>query len=269
MSPVVFAGSVGRSWMATKKTEGKRHGLVQEKHRHHRRRLRRAGSRSGIPLRGLGGRGASAAARRDKATESRGRGRGIATCIPTRWSSSGRDDLDAVAIIDPAGRAPSSFRSPRSPPASTSSARSRSLSTRKQAAAMRDAAEAAAGRRWSATNSGTRRSAPTSGSLLREGYIGKFQLCTIELFLDRYVTQSRARSPGMRTRRKAADCWARSARTTSMVCATGLARSHRSTGRLAALRPDVARRGDQPGRQSRTDDTFSFMLSSRTAASRR
>ncbi len=43
-------------------------------------------------------------------------------------------------------------------------------------------------RRWSRTSSATRRSAHTSSSCCGEGYVGKFRLCTIELFLDRYVT---------------------------------------------------------------------------------
>ena len=101
----------------------------------------------------------------------------------------------------------------------------------------------------------TRRSARYIKQLLAEGYIGKFQLCTIELFLDRYVTRAAAAADvaGLQGGGRR-HCSARSARTTSMGCATGSAKSPPCTGQLATLRPDVLdrrRRSDRQGRNRR------------------
>jgi len=95
--------------------------------------------------------------------------------------------------------------------------------------------------------------------LVADGYVGKFQLCTIELFLDRYVTQE----PRPLT-------WnAYKAEGGGLLGALG---SHyidglrfwfgeiaSVTGWLAALRPDVV---DATGKivKAETDDTFSIMF---------
>jgi len=100
--------------------------------------------------------------------------------------------------------------------------------------------------------------------LVADGYIGKFQLCTIELFLDRYVTaQPRALT------------WnAYKADGGGLLGALG---SHyidglrfwfgeiaSVTGRLAALRPDVIDAATGKIVQAETDDTFSFTLTFRS-----
>jgi predicted dehydrogenase len=96
--------------------------------------------------------------------------------------------------------------------------------------------------------------------LLDDGYIGRFQLCTIELFLDRYVTAEPRSLTWM----------AYEAEGGGILGALG---SHyidglrawfgevaTVTGRLANLRPDV--RDEASGKivQAETDDTFSFTL---------
>ena len=96
--------------------------------------------------------------------------------------------------------------------------------------------------------------------LLNEGYIGRFQLCTIELFLDRYVT----REPRPFT-------WmARKSDGGGLLGALG---SHyidglrywfgdvaSVSGRLATLRPDLIDSATGKKVQAETDDTFSFTL---------
>jgi predicted dehydrogenase len=96
--------------------------------------------------------------------------------------------------------------------------------------------------------------------LIADGYIGKFQLCTIELFLDRYVTaQPRALT------------WnAYKAEGGGLLGALG---SHyidglrfwfgeiaSVTGWLAALRPDVVDAATGKIVKAETDDTFSFTM---------
>ena len=61
--------------------------------------------------------------------------------------------------------------------------------------------------------------------LLRGGYVGRFTMCTIELFLDRYVTAQPRALTWQARQAEAAAFSARSARTTSTGCATGSARS--------------------------------------------
>jgi len=95
--------------------------------------------------------------------------------------------------------------------------------------------------------------------LLADGYVGKFQLCTIELFLDRYVT----------AKPRPATWIARQADGGGLLGALG---SHyidglrdwfgeitSVTGRLDTLRPDLV---DSAGRPTRadSDDTFSFTV---------
>ena len=95
--------------------------------------------------------------------------------------------------------------------------------------------------------------------LLADGYIGKFQLCTIELFLDRYVT----------AQPRPATWIARQAEGGGLLGALG---SHyidglrdwfgeiaSVTGRLDTLRPDLADAAGKPSRAD-ADDTFSFTV---------
>src|SRR5439155_20869432 len=97
-------------------------------------------------------------------------------------------------------------------------------------------------------------------ALLDDGYIGRFQLCTIELFLDRYVT----REPRPLT-------WmARRSEGGGVLGALG---SHyidglrhwfgevaSVSGQLATLRPDLVDTVTGLTAQSETDDTFLFSL---------
>jgi predicted dehydrogenase len=96
--------------------------------------------------------------------------------------------------------------------------------------------------------------------LLDEGYIGKFQLCTIELFLDRYVSPQPRPFTWM----------ARKADGGGLLGALG---SHyidglrywfgevaSVSGRLATLRPDLVDVATGKKVEAETDDTFSFTL---------
>ena len=129
-----------------------------------------------------------------------------------------------------------------------------------QAAEMRDAA---ARRGLTAMVAHEFRFTPQRGyirQLLREGYIGRFTMCTIELFLDRYVTAE----PRPLT-------WqAFNAEGGGLLGALG---SHyidglrdwfgevtSVSGQLAALRPDVRDAATGKVVRAETDDTFSFTL---------
>jgi predicted dehydrogenase len=96
--------------------------------------------------------------------------------------------------------------------------------------------------------------------LLRDGYIGRFQLCTIELFLDRYVTRDLRPSTWM----------ARRADGGGILGALG---SHyidalrhwfgevaSASGRLLTLRPDLVDTTTGGVVKSETDDAFTFTL---------
>ncbi len=96
--------------------------------------------------------------------------------------------------------------------------------------------------------------------LLAEGYIGRFRMCTIELFLDRYVTKEP----------RALTWQARIADGGGLLGALG---SHyidglrdwfgevaTVNGRLRALRPDVMDAATGKLAQAETDDTFSMTL---------
>jgi predicted dehydrogenase len=96
--------------------------------------------------------------------------------------------------------------------------------------------------------------------LLDGGYVGKFQLCTIELFLDRYVTAQPRPFSWM----------ARKADGGGLLGALG---SHyidglrhwfgevaSASGRLATLRPDLVDSSTGKKVEAQTDDTFSFSL---------
>jgi predicted dehydrogenase len=130
----------------------------------------------------------------------------------------------------------------------------------KQAAEMRDAAERS-GR--TAMVGHEFRHTPQRAyikHLLDEGYIGRFQICTIELFLDRYVTREARPLTWM----------AYASEGGGLLGALG---SHyidgfrhwfgevsTVTGRLANLRPDLINPATKAIVQAETDDTFSFTL---------
>ena len=169
-----------------------------------------------------------------------------------------RDDLDAVAIITPPVAHHALAIAALGAGKHVLCEKPFALDAR-QATEMRDAA-AKSGR--TAMIAHEFRHTPQRAyikRLLAENYIGKFRLCTMELFLDRYVTKE----PRPLT-------WnAYNAEGGGLLGALG---SHyidglrywfgevaTATGWIAALRPDVA---DTAGRtaKSETDDTFSFTL---------
>jgi predicted dehydrogenase len=129
-----------------------------------------------------------------------------------------------------------------------------------QAAEMRDTA---ARRGLSAMVAHEFRFTPQRGyikDLLREGYLGRFTMCTIELFLDRYVTAEP----------RALTWMAFDAEGGGILGALG---SHyidglcdwfgevtSVSGQLTALRPDVRDAATGKVVRAETDDTFSFTL---------
>jgi predicted dehydrogenase len=170
-----------------------------------------------------------------------------------------RDDVDAVAIITPPGAHHALALAALGAGKHVLCEKPFALDA-KQATEMRDAA-AKSGR--TAMIAHEFRHTPQRAyikRLLAENYIGKFQLCTIELFLDRYVTKE--------PRPLTWNAW--NAEGGGLLGALG---SHyidglrfwfgevaTVTGRIAALRPDV--KDPATGRivQAETDDTFSFTL---------
>jgi predicted dehydrogenase len=173
-----------------------------------------------------------------------------------------RDDLDAVAIITPPSAHHSLSIAALEAGKHVLCEKPFALNV-KQAEAMRDAAEKS-GR--TAMVAHEFRHTPQRAyikQLLAENYIGKFQLCTLELFLDRYVTpQPRALT------------WnAYNAEGGGLLGALG---SHyidglrdwfgevaSVTGRITALRPEVADGATGRIVKAETDDTFSFTLTFR------
>ena len=135
---------------------------------------------------------------------------------------------------------------------------------------MRDAAEAS-GR--TAMVGHEFRHTPQRGyikELLDEGYIGKFQLCTIELFLDRYVTPQPR--PLTWQASKAAGGGLLGALGSHYI--DGLRHWFGDVasvvGQVEALRPDVIGCRDEPDRQSRNRRHLPVHArSSGTAESRR
>ena len=129
-----------------------------------------------------------------------------------------------------------------------------------EAAAMRDAAEAS-GR--TAMVGHEFRHTPQRAyikQLLGEGYVGKFQLCTIELFLDRYVTVQPRPLAWMAVESEGGgvlgalgshyiDALRHWFGDVASVC-----------GHLAVLRPDVMDTATNRIVKSETDDTFVFTL---------
>jgi predicted dehydrogenase len=130
----------------------------------------------------------------------------------------------------------------------------------KEAAQMRDAANASG---LTAMVGHEFRHAPQRAyikQLLNDGYIGRFELCTLELFLDRYVT----REPRERT-------WlASEAEGGGILGALGshyidalrnwLGEVTTVTGQLQGLRPEVKDPATGNVVRSETDDTFLFRL---------
>ena len=171
----------------------------------------------------------------------------------------GRSDIDAVGIVTPPGS--------HHELALAALAAGKHVMCEKPFAL--DAAQAEA-MRAAAASSGTTamighefRHAPQRGyikALLDDGYIGRFQLCTIELFLDRYVT----RDPRPLT-------WmAREAEGGGILGALG---SHyidglrhwfgdvaSASGRLLALRPHLTDSATGRIVKAETDDAFVFTL---------
>jgi predicted dehydrogenase len=170
-----------------------------------------------------------------------------------------RDDLAAIAITTPPG-------SHRELSIAALGAGKHVLCEKpfaldaREATAMRDAAEAS-GR--TAMVGHEFRHTPQRAyikQLLTEGYIGRFRICTIELFLDRYVT----REPRPLTW----NAW--KAEGGGLLGALG---SHyvdglrhwfgdvaSVSGRVAALRPDVTDAATNRIVKAETDDTFVFTL---------
>ena len=195
---------------------------------------------------------------RDKATKV-AQGLGIRDVHTDPMELIRRDDIKAVAIATPPG-------SHRELAIAALKAGKHVLCEKpfaidaREAAAMLDAAEAS-GR--TAMIGHEFRHTPQRAyikQLLDEGYIGKFQLCTIELFLDRYVTpQPRALT------------WnAHKAEGGGLLGALG---SHyidglrhwfgevaSVSGHLASLRPDVLDAATNRTVKAETDDTFLFTL---------
>ena len=130
----------------------------------------------------------------------------------------------------------------------------------REAAEMRDAAAA---RGLTGMVAHEFRSTPQRAyikQLLREGYIGRFTMCTTELFLDRYVS----------AQPRASTWQAHEAEGGGILGALG---SHYIDGlrdwfgevasvhcQLAALRPDVRDEASGKVEKAETDDTFSFTL---------
>ncbi len=170
-----------------------------------------------------------------------------------------RDDLDAVAIATPPGAhaalAVAALRSGKHVLCEKPFALDAN-----EAAAMHDAAGASG---KTAMVGHEFRHAPQRAyikELLADGYIGRFRLCTIELFLDRYVT----REPRPFT-------WmARESEGGGVLGALG---SHyidglrhwfgditAASGRLSTLRPDTVDPATGAPMRAEADDTFLFTL---------
>jgi len=184
---------------------------------------------------------------------------GIADAYTDPMEVIARDDLAAVSIITPPGAhhvlAIAALRAGKHVLCEKPFALDA-----KQAREMLDAAEKA---RRTAMIAHEFRHTPQRAyirQLLDEGYIGKFQLCTIELFLDRYVTREPRPFSWM----------ARKADGGGLLGALG---SHyidglrywfgevaSVSGKLAILRPDLVESATGRKLEAETDDTFSFTL---------
>jgi len=173
-----------------------------------------------------------------------------------------RDDIEAVAIITPPGAHNDLSIAALNAGKHVLCEKPFAIDVR-QAIAMRDAASKSA---LTAMVAHEFRHTPQRAyikELLSDGYIGKFQLCTIELFLDRYVTAAPRPLSWM----------ASNADGGGLLGALG---SHyidglrhwfgevaTVSGRLAALRPEVVDTATGRIVKAESDDTFLFTLAFR------
>jgi predicted dehydrogenase len=173
-----------------------------------------------------------------------------------------REDLDAVAITTPPGSHHALSIAALQAGKHVLCEKPFALDA-KQAAEMRDAAAKA---RRTAMIAHEFRHAPQRayiGQLLADGHIGTFRLCTIELFLDRYVTSEP----------RALTWMARAGEGGGILGALG---SHyidglrhwfgdvaTVSGRLDILRPDLVDTATGRKAIAETDDTFSFLVTFR------
>ena len=171
----------------------------------------------------------------------------------------GRPDIDAVGIVTPPGAHHDLTLAALAAGKHVMCEKPFALDTA-QAAAMRDAAERSG---KTAMIGHEFRHTPQRAyikALLDDGYIGRFQLCTIELFLDRYVTPQPRPSTWM----------AREAEGGGILGALG---SHyidglrhwfgdvrAATGKLLTLRPDLTDAATGQTIKAETDDAFVFTL---------
>ena len=184
---------------------------------------------------------------------------GIANVYTNPMELIGRDDLAAVSIITPPGAHHALSIAALHAGKHVLCEKPFALDA-KQAGAMLDVAEKS---RRTAMIAHEFRHTPQRAhirQLLNEGYIGKFQLCTIELFLDRYVTAQPRPFTWM----------ARKADGGGLLGALG---SHyidglrywfgevaSVSGRLATLRTDLVDPATGKKVEAETDDTFLFTL---------
>ena len=174
----------------------------------------------------------------------------------------GRDDLDAIAISTPPGAHHPLAMAALKAGKHVLCEKPFALDA-KQAAQMRDLA-ASTGR--TAMVAHEFRYTPQRAyirDLLAEGYIGKFEICTIELFLDRYV--SRAPRPLTWAGYKAHGGGALGALGSHYVDALRFWFGEIATvsARLDTLRPDLADPATGRIVKSETDDAFAFTVTFR------
>jgi predicted dehydrogenase len=195
---------------------------------------------------------------RDKAAQAAAAA-GIANVCTDPHELIARDDLDAVAISTPPGAHRDLCIAALRVGKDVLCEKPFALDA-KQAAEMRD--EALRSGRTAMVGHEFRHTPQRAyiKQLLDEGYIGRFRMCTIELFLDRYVTPQPRPLTWM----------AQASEGGGLLGALG---SHyidglrywfgevtAVTGRLAVLRPDLIDPATKALVQAETDDTFWFML---------
>jgi predicted dehydrogenase len=195
---------------------------------------------------------------REKAQKAAGEA-GIASVHTDPMELIERNDLDAVAIITPPGAHHALAMAALKAGKHVLCEKPFALNAA-QAAEMRDAAEKS-GR--TAMVAHEFRHTPQRAyikQLLAENHIGKFQLCTMELFLDRYVTKeprpltwNAYRSEGGGLLGALGSHYIDGLRYWFGEVAT-------VTGRVAALLPDVADVATGRIVKAETDDTFEFTL---------
>jgi predicted dehydrogenase len=129
-----------------------------------------------------------------------------------------------------------------------------------QAAAMRDAADRSG--RTAMVGHEFRRT-PQRGyikELLEDGYIGRFQLCTVELFLDRYVTRELRPLTWMAVRSEGGGILGALGSHYIDALRHWFGEVTSVSGRLFTLRPDLMDAATARVVKSETDDTFAFTL---------